>query len=528
MLVPTEYHSYVPVTNTRRWQMACKRRVSGATLVASDVLFAFLVWWVANGLQEIWGQGALTAVFLATMAPIAGVWVSIRALLGLSPGYGLDSVEWLRRHTYSVFAALAMVAIFDTAVQMGDKLSRLLLGLVFLGLLILAPLARYLTQWELKRIGWWGKPVVVLSSGEAGANVVNLLKERWELGYEPIAALDYQLDTARTEPVGDMNGQRIWAGILDLARKHSVDTAIFAMPHTRREQLAEMVSLARLNFRHVMVVPNLGQEHRRNLGRGDKVQPPQSLGAADEAGGGSHSHGGRGILVLPKFLVLGLLIYLESGWPVFYADRRMGKDGRPFSCVKFRTMVSDAEALLQTMLEENVEFREEYSKYRKLRDDPRITRVGRFLRKTSLDELPQLWNVIRGEMSLVDPRPYLPRESQDIWVTQSEILRVPPGITSPWQVSGRNRRFFSERVEIDAYYVRDWSVWLDILLLARTAKALLFDQSAYWPWFDCATARSAKCHKRVVASVIYLPVEYQCTVRLTATVSGIRAVTAPL
>jgi lipopolysaccharide/colanic/teichoic acid biosynthesis glycosyltransferase len=232
--------------------------------------------------------------------------------------------------------------------------------------------------------------------------------------------------------------------------------------------------------------------------------------------------------VLPKFLVLGLLIYLESGWPVFYADRRMGKDGRPFSCVKFRTMVSDAEALLQTMLEENVEFREEYSKYRKLRDDPRITRVGRFLRKTSLDELPQLWNVIRGEMSLVDPRPYLPRESQDIWVTQSEILRVPPGITSPWQVSGRNRRFFSERVEIDAYYVRDWSVWLDILLLARTAKALLFDQSAYWPWFDCATARSAKCHKRVVASVIYLPVEYQCTVRLTATVSGIRAVTAPL
>jgi undecaprenyl-phosphate galactose phosphotransferase len=101
------------------------------------------------------------------------------------------------------------------------------------------------------------------------------------------------------------------------------------------------------------------------------------------------------------------------------------------------------------------------------------------LRKTSLDELPQLWNVLKGEMSLVGPRPYLPRESEEIGVTQSEILRVPPGITGPWQVSGRNHTRFSERVRMDAYYVRDWSIWLDIVLLARTVKALLFDRAAY-------------------------------------------------
>jgi lipopolysaccharide/colanic/teichoic acid biosynthesis glycosyltransferase len=123
--------------------------------------------------------------------------------------------------------------------------------------------------------------------------------------------------------------------------------------------------------------------------------------------------------------------------------------------------------------------RREYAKYHKLRHDPRVTRVGRFLRKTSLDELPQLWNVLRGEMSLVGPRPYLPRESTDIGATQSEILRVTPGITGPWQVAGRNHTSFGERIGMDACYVRDWSVWLDFVLLVRTAWCLLLRRDAY-------------------------------------------------
>jgi lipopolysaccharide/colanic/teichoic acid biosynthesis glycosyltransferase len=170
---------------------------------------------------------------------------------------------------------------------------------------------------------------------------------------------------------------------------------------------------------------------------------------------------------------------MESGRPVFYSDKRMGRDGKLFSCVKFRTMVPDAEDLLQRMLAEDPEMREEYLKYHKLREDPRVTLVGRFLRKTSLDELPQLWNVLRGEMSLVGPRPYLPRESVDIGATQSEILRVTPGITGPWQVAGRNHTSFGERVGMDAWYVRDWSVWLDLVLLARTVQCLLVSRDAY-------------------------------------------------
>lgn len=186
-----------------------------------------------------------------------------------------------------------------------------------------------------------------------------------------------------------------------------------------------------------------------------------------------------GLFALPLIAVLALLVRAESGGPIFYKAQRMGRDGNLFSCVKFRTMVPDAEAVLQKMLEENPAAREEYARYHKLRDDPRTTTIGRFLRRTSLDELPQLWNVVMGEMSLVGPRPYLPRESQDIGATQSEILRVYPGITGPWQVSGRSATSFVERVEIDAQYVRNWSVWLDVVLLARTVRTLLVDRGAY-------------------------------------------------
>jgi Undecaprenyl-phosphate galactose phosphotransferase WbaP len=186
-----------------------------------------------------------------------------------------------------------------------------------------------------------------------------------------------------------------------------------------------------------------------------------------------------GALILPLLATLALLVHLESGGPVFYRDRRMGRDGKLFSCLKFRTMVSDAETLLQRMLTEDDGMREEYFRYHKLRDDPRVTRVGRFLRKTSMDELPQLWNVLKGEMSLTGPRPYLPRESEEIGITQGEILRVPPGMTGPWQVAGRNETFFSDRVRMDAYYVRDWSVWLDIVLMARTVQTLMRGRGAY-------------------------------------------------
>jgi len=456
-------------------------------MMFSDVLFAFLVWAAALAVQSVWGQGPPSEISTATIVPSVLVWVGLRALLGLYPGYGLDPVEELRRQTYAVVATLAGTAIFGLAIQPEKGLSRLLVASGFLGLLILAPLVRYLVKRELQRVGLWGRPVVILGSGEPGARLVKLLQEEWQLGYKPVAVFD-----SSVAPIDGLLEGVPYMGTLTDAMfsdwEQEAETAIFAMPYTRREHLAKYVGWASAKFRQVMIIPNLsgvtnsavvardlagtfGVEIRYNLLNPWALRSKRVLDLVATTIGG--------ILILPLIAVLCLLVWAESGGSVFYKDHRTGKDGKLFSCLKFRTMVPDAEAMLQRMLAENVEMREEYTTYHKLRDDPRVTRVGRFLRKTSLDELPQLWNVIRGEMSLVGPRPYLPRESGDIGETQNEILRVPPGITGPWQVAGRNATSFGERVQMDAHYVRDWSVWLDLVLLASTAKCVLSGRDAY-------------------------------------------------
>jgi Undecaprenyl-phosphate galactose phosphotransferase WbaP len=356
-----------------------------------------------------------------------------------------------------------------------------------MGLLILGPLTRHVVKRALREVGLWGKPVVVVGADKAGAHMLKVLQQEKDLGFNPVAVFDN-----RVAPIGGALEGVPYGGTLSdasaLGRKHGIDTAIFAMPNTRREHLVKFVNLASLSFQHVIVIPNLGGitnctvvardlagtfgvEIKYNLLDPWAQRVKRMLDVAATLIGGA--------LILPLILSLCLLVRLESRGPVFYLDQRMGRDGRLFSCVKFRTMVLDAESLLQQILAEDETMRNEYLIYHKLRDDPRVTRIGRFLRKTSLDELPQLWNVLRGEMSLVGPRPYLPRESEDIGNTQKEILRVTPGITGPWQVAGRNHASFSERVHMDATYVRDWSIWLDIVLLAETAWGLLFSRNAY-------------------------------------------------
>ncbi len=485
VLIPDTHELHV--AGVARWRPIWKQRLVVGTLIMLDTLLAVLIWGVASVFQGLWSTGTLSDVTVVAMVPVVAVWVGLRAMLGLYPGYGVSSVEQLRLHTYAAFATLAILAIFALGFQVGESLSRLLLALMFLGLLIFAPPVQYGAKWCMKKMGIWGKPVVVLSYKATGTDIVASLKGDWDLGYDPVAVFDYRLDMSERS-VEDVEYQQALSNVVEMSRRYGVDTAIFAMPYARREQLATLINLASLSFQHVLVIPNLNGitnsavmarslagtfavEIKYNLLNPWALRIKRVMDLCATVVGG--------ILILPFLLAIALLVYLESGGPVFYKDRRMGRDGNLFSCIKFRTMVHDAEALLQRMLEDDEELRREYMRYHKLRDDPRVTRIGRFLRKTSLDELPQLWNVLRGEMSLIGPRPYLPRESKEIGVTQSDILRVPPGMSGPWQVAGRNQSSFEDRVGMDDYYVHDWSVWLDIVLLARTAKTVLLGRGAF-------------------------------------------------
>ena len=158
---------------------------------------------------------------------------------------------------------------------------------------------------------------------------------------------------------------------------------------------------------------------------------------------------------------------------------RIGRDGRLLRVYKFRTMVSDADAKLKEWLAEDAALREEWERDHKLREDPRITRMGRFLRKTSLDELPQLLNVVMGDMSLVGPRPIVVAEVKKYGAVFDEYCRVRPGLTGLWQISGRNNTTYAERVAFDHYYITNWSIWMDIWILGRTIPVVLTGYGAY-------------------------------------------------
>lgn len=187
------------------------------------------------------------------------------------------------------------------------------------------------------------------------------------------------------------------------------------------------------------------------------------------------------LLALPLFLLISLWILLADRQAPFFLQPRVGKEGRLFNCVKFATMQPAAESMLTSWKASNSPLWQEYvANNNKLKADPRITRSGRWLRKTSLDELPQLWNVAKGEMSLVGPRPLLPRELPAYGeAAYAQYIRVSPGITGLWQISGRATTSFAERAQLDAAYVRQASPLFDLLILARTVKVVLRTDGAY-------------------------------------------------
>ena len=179
------------------------------------------------------------------------------------------------------------------------------------------------------------------------------------------------------------------------------------------------------------------------------------------------------IFLVPISIIIGILIKIEDGGKVFFIQERIGKDGKIFKMFKFRTMCKDADAKLEELLKNDEEARKEYSLNKKLKKDPRITKIGDFLRKTSLDELPQVYNVFKGDMSLVGPRPYLLREKEDMGAYYNCVIKSKPGITGYWQVSGRSDTTFNHRLELDYYYTKKKSLNFDFKILLGTFKVVI-------------------------------------------------------
>jgi Undecaprenyl-phosphate galactose phosphotransferase WbaP len=275
---------------------------------------------------------------------------------------------------------------------------------------------------------------------------------------------------------------------LDQIASSGVKHAIVAAPELSQSKFAAVIEQGGYAFPHLILIPNtdfiwkvgahsrdlmgiLGIQVRNNLlDSGSRIVKR----TIDLAGSTMLT-----LFLLPLIAIISLLIVVESGLPVFFFQKRLGRGGRTFHVWKFRTMAQDSTEILECCLASSSELQKEWAEYQKLRNDPRVTRIGRMLRRTSLDELPQLWNIIKGEMSLVGPRPYLDAQLAKYQALYSAYVKTTPGLTGLWQVSGRNRKTIAERIAYDTYYIRNWSVWLDIYLLAKTVGVVFTGDGAY-------------------------------------------------
>jgi Undecaprenyl-phosphate galactose phosphotransferase WbaP len=415
--------------------------------------------------------------------PALGLFFAIFAFSNLYPGIIHNAVTELRRLGLALTLTFLVLAALISVARFAEPYPRRVLLLCWMAAMVVTPLLRSLVRAFVCHKPWWGIPVAVFHTGDESAEIVRELQLHPEIGLRPVVLLSssYQVPRGASVPILDIQ-------LAASVRACGVERAMIALPETGSAKLLEDLEKFESLFPRLMIIHSsaalysLTVNARQLAGclavevRRDLLLPLPRLAK-------------RSIdlflvcLLLPlvtlPILLIGLLVRLESPGPIFYGHHRLGRGRRKFRIWKIRTMKTNADELLRNVLAKDGSLREEWLRDRKLRHDPRITRIGRFLRKTSLDELPQLWNVFRGEMSLVGPRPIVEEEVAAYGQNFSLYCRVTPGLTGLWQVSGRNAVSRRDRVRLDSYYVRNWSPWLDLHILARTAGVVLTGEGAY-------------------------------------------------
>lgn len=414
---------------------------------------------------------------------IVPVWLGASFMARLYPGWGLGAVEELRRQTLALTAVFAFSALALFWMKLGEETSRFAVTTSFMLSLFLVPGIRRVVKYALVRMGQYGLPTVVYGAGPAGRQLVKALEEERGLGYKAIAFLDdhpaYWGAHLRGIPVlGDTN--------LVLP---DAQVAILAMPDAEPEFRRHLLDGPLSYYRNVIILPDLNELPTLWVGTidmGGILGLKISLNLADPISRFLKRSFDLTASILsapfwaPILAVLSGLIWLEDRKSPFFLQTRIGRDGQEFQTWKFRTMVPDADVALQRALDADPALRQEWERDFKLRRDPRITRVGRLLRRLSLDEIPQLFNVLGGTMSLVGPRPLPQYHDQELGSHVQHLRRrVRPGMTGLWQVSGRSDIGTDGMEQYDSYYVRNWSIWLDIVIIVRTFRAVVKSSGAY-------------------------------------------------
>jgi len=452
--------------------------ISGAYLVATLATYSFFG---ANYYWGLWNN--LFSVCLCHM--IVGMF------LGLFPASGMNPVRELRSQISSICASFVLLIALNGLVGQVTRNEILTIVLAFPLTVAIAPPARFSTRKIVSRSKWWGEKVIIVGMNQQARSIYKFMAHHPQRGLKPLGVVVENLseywNAEKSEHVELLGTADELVSICRKKQCHWVIAAVADMPESEIQKILSKGSL----------VPNL-------IVVDSKLSMPTIWVDSFDAAGLAGIHIRDRMLfpfqrlskrlfdftlsamllalISPLLFAIALFIKLMAPGPVFYRhEGRIGRGGKIFGAWKIRTMIVNADLVLKQHLAADPEAREEWARDLKLKNDPRIIPgIGHCLRKTSLDEIPQLLNVLKGEMSLVGPRPIYTKQEVDKFSEMYPLyLRVRPGMTGLWQVSGRNNTSYEDRIQLDTYYVRNWSLWLDYFILLRTVRTVLFREGSY-------------------------------------------------
>jgi len=453
----------------RRFVMSAFLLLSDSLAITTSILISIALWKQVRADLQV-------EAHLSMILPALMFFALIYHLMALYPAIGIGPVEELKRFTISTsFVMLALITA-SFFLRVTSTFSRATLIIAWLLIMISCPLARKVFRRIAIKLNFWGIPTMIAGDKKNVTHFQDYLSQHPLSGFWPVLCMAGGIQDIFPRDNG--NAQFF----------SPIQTLIIAEGQGKFDSVRHLITQRKYRFKHIIVlfneanigpiwftpitlVEHMGLEVVHNLLNATQRTSKRIM---------------EMILMLLStpflialFAVVALLIKMSSPGPVFYKHKRIGLDGKEIWIWKFRTMTHNAELALDERLKKNPALQMEWEKSFKLKDDPRITDIGRILRRTSLDEIPQIWNVLKGEMSLIGPRPIVTEEIS-LYGDEFEIYKqVLPGITGFWQISGRNDLPYHDRVKLDVYYIQNWSIWLDIHILMHTILATLQARGAY-------------------------------------------------
>jgi len=459
------------------------------TLLLSDIFALSISFFLSFFIRRLLIRRMGGVVELKLLAPFFILLIILTILLffinNLYPGDMKSGVVELKAILSSIFLAFLTLGLSIYFLRFDLQISRFVFVSTFLFSCLFLSISRLIIHNRLSLFSWWNQPVVLIGKQIDVIETFNKLNEARRFALKPVSVMitDQAQDSQIINSIPSLPNLPASHKML---KDSGVKLAVYIANQSEynqvhREQIYEL-SLTFPNLIYLMSDSPLNTISMKPLdlaGRPaiyvnyDLLNPIYKVVKRIEDLAiclfGA-------IFFLPFLLLISLLIRMDTPGPIIYRQKRIGKDGNLFDILKFRTMVADADEKLDSILENDENLYLEYKEYHKLRNDPRITQVGKFLRKTGLDELPQIINVLRGEMSIIGPRAYLPSETDEMGKSIDLILRVEPGITGWWQVMGRQDVSFQHRLLMDEYYISNFSLWLDLYILLKTVWVVISGQ----------------------------------------------------